>query len=542
MLEAIQENLRFLIIEVEKQLERTAQYVKEPDRELLQAVIAGDDYVDNLKDTVQSKVFVTAARSIIDDPVVRLLRAYEVVAVNLERISDFCEHVVVQVGYVEDQNVAKSYDFEPFFDEIIAGVRGIERALRQQDTQSALAICRSEDTLDALYRKAFQRVLHDLGRHESPQSVVTMLFIAHYLERMGDSLLNVGEAILSAVLGEKIKVGQFRSLEDSLVQSDVELPAGEAEVRGTKETKSGTRTRVVTQRGSEEPSVIFKEGKTQKLREELESIERWHKLVPDIAPQVRAFHEGREDSAILFEFLRGRTLDEFMFQPSRELLDRALGCLEATLRQVMNKTRRDQPVKARFVSQLYKRVSDIQAAHPEFFTHSASLGGVLVPDYRDLIEQAMPLDDVLEAPFSTFVHGDFNVDNVIFDPDSDTIHFIDLHRSNQMDYVQDVSVFLVSNFRLQVFDGPIRSQINHTIERFTDFSLGYAQVARDVSFAARLALGLARSFATSTRFVLEPHLSKEMFYRSRYLIERLLEAHRRDSLDSFALEKEVLIG
>ena len=146
MLEAIQENLRFLIIEVEKQLERTAQYVKEPDRELLQAVIAGDDYVDNLKDTIQSKVFVTAARSIIDDPVVRLLRAYEVVAVNLERISDFCEHVVVQVGYVEDQNVAKSYDFEPFFDEIIAGVRGIERALRQQDTQSALVAVKIRST------------------------------------------------------------------------------------------------------------------------------------------------------------------------------------------------------------------------------------------------------------------------------------------------------------------------------------------------------------------------------------------------------------
>ena len=38
----------------------------------------------------------------------------------------------------------------------------------------------------------------------------------------------------------------------------------------------------------------------------------------------------------------------------------------------------------------------------------------------------------------------------------------------------------------------------------------------------RLSLGLARSFATSTRFILDKSLAQAMYLRSRYLIEQVL--------------------
>jgi hypothetical protein len=44
----------------------------------------------------------------------------------------------------------------------------------------------------------------------------------------------------------------------------------------------------------------------------------------------------------------------------------------------------------------------------------------------------------------------------------------------------------------------------------------------DRSFELRLALGLARSFATSTRFVLDRTLARSMWMRARYLIESVL--------------------
>lgn len=50
----------------------------------------------------------------------------------------------------------------------------------------------------------------------------------------------------------------------------------------------------------------------------------------------------------------------------------------------------------------------------------------------------------------------------------------------------------------------------------------YAIKNRDTTFELRLALGLARSFATSTRFILDKTLAQDMFLRARYLIELVL--------------------
>ena len=99
----------------------------------------------------------------------------------------------------------------------------------------------------------------------------------------------------------------------------------------------------------------------------------------------------------------------------------------------------------------------------------------------------------LTSPFSVFVHGDLNVNNIIYDPEGDNLHFIDLHRSIQTDYVQDVSVFLASVFRLPVFEKKIRARLNFAIMDFFEFSKNFAAIHRDETFEARLALGLARA-------------------------------------------------
>ena len=92
-----------------------------------------------------------------------------------------------------------------------------------------------------------------------------------------------------------------------------------------------------------------------------------------------------------------------------------------------------------------------------------------------------------------------------------------------MDYVQDISVFLVSHFRLQYLETPVRRRINSTILRFHDFARNYAAQIGDTTFDQRLALGVARSLCTSTRFVLDRELARSMFLRARYVLERFSE-------------------
>jgi phosphate uptake regulator len=546
--EGIEENLRFLLIEVEKQLQRTGGYLAKPNKAALSKIVDGDDYIDNLKAIIQSKSFGAAAEGVHGPETLALLRTYEVIASNLERVADFCEKIIVQVGYIDRPTVYAKYDFTEFLVEVLAGVGLIEQAVFQHDVQVALGICRSEHTIDHMYARVFKRILTELrtGASDDIQSLVTLLFIAHYMERMGDALLNIGESILSAHLGERIKIGQLRALEDSLELTELSSHLGHLSLKAMGETKSGARVNSLSSRdqtteGAPARSVIFKEGKTKKLIEERDSIARWEQLMPGLAPQIYSFHDGGEDGAILFEYLPGATFESVLLEKPWKDVTRALDRIQRKLLEVWDCTKRADPVAPRFLQQLSSRFDDVLAVHPEFRHSDARIGGKQIASFLSLVDRLRAYDDVLEAPFSVFIHGDFNVDNVIYDAADDSVRFIDLHRSRMMDYVQDVSVFLVSHFRLQYLETPVRRRINSTISRFHDFAREHAARIGDRTFEQRLALGVARSLATSTRFVLDRELARSMFLRSRYVLERFAELHQAGRASDYQLTREVLV-
>ena len=77
---------------------------------------------------------------------------------------------------------------------------------------------------------------------------------------------------------------------------------------------------------------------------------------------------------------------------------------------------------------------------------------------------------------------------------------------------------------------------------FYTFSASYAKQSQDKTFELRLALGLARSFATSTRFILDKTLARTMFLRARYLLERVLEADPKRPQSFRVPIKEIFVG
>ncbi|MCK5648364.1 MAG: phosphotransferase, partial [Gammaproteobacteria bacterium] len=164
------------------------------------------------------------------------------------------------------------------------------------------------------------------------------------------------------------------------------------------------------------------------------------------------------------------------------------------------------------------------------------------PSFETLIKQAGKIEKKLSAPFSVYIHGDFNLDNIIYEPEQKRINYIDLHRSRYMDYVQDVSVLMVSSYRMQIFDTEVRQRILNFAYNFYCCTRQFAKKNNDKTFELRLALGLARSFVTSTRFILDKTLARSMFYRARYIIERVLEADLRYP-ERFTLSiEEIFIG
>jgi hypothetical protein len=77
---------------------------------------------------------------------------------------------------------------------------------------------------------------------------------------------------------------------------------------------------------------------------------------------------------------------------------------------------------------------------------------------------------------------------------------------------------------------------------FYSFAAGFARKSNDRTFELRLALGLARSFATSTRFILDKSLARSMFLRARYLLELVLAADPEDTKSFRVPVKEIFNG
>jgi aminoglycoside phosphotransferase (APT) family kinase protein len=153
----------------------------------------------------------------------------------------------------------------------------------------------------------------------------------------------------------------------------------------------------------------------------------------------------------------------------------------------------------------------------------------------------MDAEKELSAPFSVFIHGDYNVNNLVYDHQNERLYYLDVHRSRQFDYVQDVSVFLVSNYRMPVFEAQLRSRIHWIMGEFLSFARTFAQQSGDATFEARMALALARSLFTSTRFELNPAFSRGMCQRAHYLMERVAE-HRGRPWQDFVLPERVLFS
>ena len=140
--------------------------------ENLNLILSRHDYIDNLKTTIQRKCFSVAANN--GAPVVNsvdALKSLDIVAVNLSSISDFCEKIVRQLTYIEDEEILSAYDFEGLFSLVLRGVDEIESAVLEFDANTALSLCQTERDIDTMYAAMFKDILDELTR-DHPQGIL----------------------------------------------------------------------------------------------------------------------------------------------------------------------------------------------------------------------------------------------------------------------------------------------------------------------------------------------------------------------------------
>jgi Ser/Thr protein kinase RdoA (MazF antagonist) len=241
------------------------------------------------------------------------------------------------------------------------------------------------------------------------------------------------------------------------------------------------------------------------------------------------------------EYLPGLTFEATLLARPRTDVERALGRIQQTLLQVWARTHTLLGARPRFLQQMFKRSQGVFLVHPELVRAARAGAEEHAASFSSLRRRLAVYDESLQAPFSVYIHGDFNVDNVIYRARDDSVRFIDLQRSMLSDYVQDVSVFLVSLFRLGFVERPVRKRIQRSISSFFDFARQHAARLGDASFDQRLALGLARSLFTSTRFVADLTLARRMYLRSLHILETVAASYEAGRAGELELTREVLL-
>jgi len=544
----IQDNLRFLAAEVGAQVANLQSYIETGSASIAHRILDRSGYAYNLKSRIHNSCLELIARCKggSDKEADQLsLRALESIATDLERIAELCRDCVHQIGYLRDRRSLQPRTYLPLLRRIVKAIDLIESAAGHDDSRLALKIGRVEQKLDQAYQGLQRRYTKALKGKRRTEDLVSALFVAHYVEQMGDALLNISEAIISANLGQPLDMGRYHSLQASVEQLGSAEKLKDLVVEPIAETRSGSAISGISSASAKEQDgyvAIFKDGQKRKVKEERQGVESWHEIYPGLAPKILSYHKRGQSAAMLIEHLAGLTFEQILLNEPPPLVEETLQQLGRTLKSVWKQTRSKKPVPALYMEQTAKRLKDVYAIHPEFHQPDSRICGVAVPSFDTLLRLARAYEERLEPPFSVYIHGDFNVDNIIYDPLEKRINFIDLHRSRYMDYVQDVSVFMVSNYRLQILDAPLRRRILAVARDFYEFARRFARKTGDDTFELRLALGLARSFATSTRFILDQTLAQAMFLRARYLIELVLASDPKRPERFRVPVKEIFVG
>lgn len=530
------ETLRFLLLDLQKQLQLLIDALENRDTALLDKSLARIDYIDNSHLALLERAG-NQYDCHIDAQTRIVIQSYEHIAYSLKALSGQLQQMTHQL---QRGDAFKWINKKPVFtalQDLSKGLSLITAAIESDSLTLAIDICRLQLRIDKACAEQLDKYKKRLRQRHDDDSdaILQSCFILKDIDLMGDALLRVGEGIMSANLGQFIQIDRFRALEESLSVLDG-IRQQDLNIHSMGETKSGCTISGVSASSESEERIlaIFKQGKKSKLQDEKASIEKWHQKYPGIAPEVYAYQKQGDRAALLYEYLTGQTFSKLLLSEGRKPLKNGLNTLFATLTSIWEQTRINAVHPAHFMRQLLKRLPLVYEVHPDFriVPHSGKprLNQTLTSQtdapalpLETLIDKAQKLEKQLQVPPAVYIHGDFNIDNILYDPLEDQISFIDLHRSEYLDYVQDLSVLIVSFYRIGHYDPAVRQRIVEAMRATYQFGASYAAAHHDRDFELRLALGLARSFITSTRFVLDKEHAKAMHAKGRQLLEGLLQ-------------------
>jgi phosphate transport system protein len=207
--------LRELVIRmgtmVESQIEAALDALRRRDPEAAEKVRGDDQYLNELFRQVREQVFMVISTQ---QPVARDLRdlmGVQYIASELERMGDYVVRIARMTGTLcaLPERPLRA-EFGLMGELAIRQVHDILEDLIHRNVNHAREVAARDTEIDRLYHRTFEELLAEMGKGTDPDGAlrdVTLLLIAHNLERIADRVTNVAEDIVFLETGQVVELG-----------------------------------------------------------------------------------------------------------------------------------------------------------------------------------------------------------------------------------------------------------------------------------------------------------------------------------------------
>jgi phosphate transport system protein len=190
---------------VEEAIALSIEALKTQNLELAQAVIDGDDQIDDLEAEIEEKCLeVIATQQPMAKDLRRVATLFKIIN-DLERMADYATSIAKITLRIADQPLIKPLIDIPRMTSL--SQKMVKQALDayvREDVELAAAVGKDDDEVDKLFGQIFRELLTIMM--ENPKTITQathLLFVGRWLERISDHATNIAEEVIFLVTGEK---------------------------------------------------------------------------------------------------------------------------------------------------------------------------------------------------------------------------------------------------------------------------------------------------------------------------------------------------
>ena len=197
---------------VESQIEAALDALRRRDGSAAEKVRTQDHYLNELFRQIREQVFMVISTQ---QPVARDLRhlmGIQYIATELERMGDYAVRIARMTGtLVGLPEQPLRAEFGLMGELAIGQVHDILEALIEENEIHAREVAGRDNEIDRLYHRVFEELVSEIGNGKTDSDgalrSVTLLLVAHNLERIADRVTNVAEDIVFLETGQVVELG-----------------------------------------------------------------------------------------------------------------------------------------------------------------------------------------------------------------------------------------------------------------------------------------------------------------------------------------------